>query len=188
MSKVKNTQLQKRKHLTSSFYDAVASLDDVVLSKPNSTIYDSDSFGHRYLNEYQKVFGGVPQMWHNVFAYVLSYSEYGSIPLVIANWGYLKSRDELIPLPFVKNPVEIIHPGYGTVNTMTPSQFAVFSGAVVNSHLSFILKDKPSFLKPAHIRGVNWEKCSNWYRGCMNAIYRLAEDDPTWTAVIEQLD
>ncbi|RAU23225.1 hypothetical protein CU669_03450 [Paramagnetospirillum kuznetsovii] len=147
---------------------------------PNDSVEFSDDTILLYLQEYSSIFGGFPQRWHTVFAKL--------IPLKIASWGYLKAGKHLIPIPFVPNPETVERSDNGASATMTPSQYGIFVSAVVYSQLAVALQDDPNALDHYFIKGMDMGKASDWYRGCITALWAFAKDDPTWTCVADQLD
>lgn len=165
---------------TALFYDIVLSSDNATLFMPNDSVEFSDDATELYLREYYAIFGSVPQIWHTVFAKL--------IPLKIASWGYLKAGKHLIPIPFVPNPETVERSDNGASTTMTPSQYGIFVSAVVFSQLAVALQHDPNFLALSFINGLDINKAIDWYRGCMNALWAFAKDDPTWTCVADQLD
>ncbi len=165
---------------TALFYDIVLSSDNATLFMPNDSVRFSDGATELYLREYFAIFGSVPQIWHTVFSRL--------IPLKIASWGYLKAGTHLIPIPFVSDHETVERSDNGASTTMTPSQYGIFVSAVVYSQLAVALQDDPNFLALCFINGLDMNKAIDWYRGCMNALWAFAKDDPSWTGVAIQLD
>lgn len=165
---------------TAFFYDIVLSSDNATLFMPNESVKFSEDATVLYLREYSAIFGSVPKTWHTVFSRL--------IPLKTATWGYLKAGTHLIPIPFVPARKTVKRSDSGISTTMTPSQYGIFASAVVYSQLAFALHDDPNDLDHYFIKGMDMGKASDWYRGCMNALWAIAKDNPTWTGVAIQLD